>query len=256
MATELCRDAVKEHLDDAVNANAGLLLRRGMTCYDDGKVDGDKNKGGTAKQRLIGRIAGIGPSKGYRLAFARWQRATADATRFSSFSVPLVGRLYIGVDRDNALETGITVQHVWGMPMIPGSALKGLARAAARERLAGKPDLVDWLFGDDTRDESALEAGAVIFHDAWWVPAGNAKPFVAEVVTPHHGEYYKGTGAPATDFDSPIPAAQIAAQGEFHFTLEGEQTWRGVAEALLRFGLAELGIGGKRSSGYGYFECP
>lgn len=253
MKISLRRQAIRdEWFDGAVSANAGLLLRRGLKDYDEGRTSGDKAKGGSAKQKLIERLAGIAPSGGYELAFERWRNATTDPARFTRFSASLIGRLYIGLSRESALETGITVQHAWGMPMIPGSALKGVARAVARERLADKPDLVNWLFGADNHSEAAPETGALVFHDAWWVPEG--KPFAGEIVTPHHVEYYKGGGAPATDFDSPVPSPQIAAQGAFYFVIEGDENWRRVAEQLLRIALEERGVGGKRSSGYGFFS--
>lgn len=256
MAIEMRRKDLSPFIKGAKTAHAGLLLRRGITQYDESKADGDKGKGGGAKQALIERIAGMSAPDGYRRAFARWNKATEDATRFSRFRANLSGRLYIGVDRDNALETGITVQHAWGMPMIPGSALKGLARSVARQALHDRADAVTWLFGTDTKDDVELESGAIVFHDAWWVPEANTKPFVAEIVTPHHTAYYNLGKAAATDFDSPIPAPQIAAQGQFLFVLEGEEAWRELARKLLQRGLAQRGIGGKRSSGYGYFDIP
>lgn len=254
MATDICRHALRDFIPECKSAHAGLLLRRGMTAYDAASRPDDGGKGGKPKQKLIQRIAGIEPSRGYQLAYQRWCRATADKDRFTSFTVALAGRLYIGVDRENALETGLTVQHAWGMPMIPGSALKGVTRALAGERLRDKPEVVTWLFGADTKVEAEQESGAIVFHDAWWVP-GKGKPFVEEIITPHHQEYYKGKGAPATDFDSPIPAPQIAVQGSFRFTLEGRTAWCDVVARLLRDTLTERGVGGKRSSGYGYFDC-
>ena len=257
MAHDVCRQALKKHLGEAAfkgkSPNAGLLLRRGMTHYDGGKNKGDAGKGGSTKQQLIEHIAELTPSLLYRTAFRRWQQATSDATRFSAFDATLDGRLYIGVSRESALETGLTVHHAYGMPMIPGSALKGLARAVARARLGERDDAITWLFGADTHADDA-EAGGLVFHDAWWVPEGDAKPFVAEVVTPHHRDYYQGKGKPATDFDDPVPAPQIAVQGQFHFVLEGEPAWGTLACSLLKSAMAERGIGGKRSSGYGYFS--
>lgn len=266
MATELYRQALKRALGlqaDAKfiappSANAGLLLRRGLTVYEQGKTDGDSGKGGGPKQQLIQEIAKIRPSKIYKAAYRRWETATAgNSARFSQFQASLIGRLYIGLSRETALETGITVHHAYGMPMIPGSALKGLARSVARSRLAQRPDAITWIFGNEhnVATSDARETGAVIFHDAWWVPEGNAKPFVEEIVTPHHHEYYGSQGnQDATDFDSPVPAPQIAAQGSFLFVLEGDPAWREIARTLLLHGLSEYGIGGKTTSGYGLFD--
>lgn len=259
MGHKVCRKHLENHLGNALStgnapttANAGLLLRRGMTQYDAAVEHDEGGKGGTEKQKLIERIAEIRLSRLYQSAFKRWKAATDDGMRFTAFEAALLGRLYIGVARESALETGLTVHHAYGMPLIPGSALKGLARAVARTQLVGRADAIAWLFGADTEDESAQEAGGIIFHDAWWVPDG--KPFVEEVVTPHHRDYYALGKAHATDFDSPVPAPQIAVQGKFLFVLEGDPAWCSVARTLLQHGLGKRGIGGKTSSGYGYFD--
>lgn len=253
MAHDVCRHRLVDDLRVAPStANAGLLLRRGMTQYDAAVHDDAGGKGGTEKQTLIERIAGIGASPLYRSAFKRWRAAVADGARFTAFEAALIGRLYVGVARESALETGLTVHHAYGMPLIPGSALKGLARAVARTLLCERSDAIAWLFGADTQDEAAQEAGGIVFHDAWWVPDG--KPFVEDVVTPHHRDYYAQGKAHATDFDSPVPAPQIAVQGKFLFVLESDPAWCAMARALLQHGLSERGIGAKTRSGYGYFD--
>lgn len=244
--TQLCRDALRDLLARTRTPHAGLLLARGLTFWP---ADGEG--GGRAKKALIDRLTTLRPDGLYLAALARWQRLTTDAQRFTAFQATLAGRLYIGVTRDNALEAGVTTSHAYGMPLIPGSAVKGVCRAAAR-RLNLGAEAVRWMFGAETAE--AAEAGGLVFHDAWWVGGRNDRPFVCEVVTPHHAEYYGSQGeTPATDFDSPIPAYQIAVTGAFHFAIEGDPAWTRVAARLLQMTLVETGIGGKRSSGYGLF---
>ena len=93
--------------------------------------------------------------------------------------------------------------------------------------------------------------GYLVWHDAWWIPEGNTKPFVGEVVTVHHQEYYGGRGE-ATDFDSPVPNQQLAVQGSFYFVVEGDIRWVALAIRLLRDTLQQQGIGAKRAAGYGF----
>lgn len=57
--------------------------------------------------------------------YQRWQAVTAGATRFEAQAR---GRLVVGLGGKGVLEFGLTLQHVTGLPVIPGSALKGLAR--------------------------------------------------------------------------------------------------------------------------------
>lgn len=258
----LCREAVRETLDQLQrDPNVGLLLRRGMTAYDEGVSDSDggKAKGGQNKQALLEKISQTPTSEIYTLAYTRWQQATSDSDRFATFKADLIGRLYIGVNRDSALETGLTVNHTYGMPMIPGSAVKGLARACATQWMEGQDDAIAFLFGSATSDADgpdANEAGGVVFHDAWWIPDTAApRPFASEIITSHHSEYYGSEGQhDASDFDSPIPAPQLAIQGSFLFAIEGAAGWTGLATKILKHGLALRGIGAKRSSGYGFFD--
>ncbi|MDP2361400.1 MAG: type III-B CRISPR module RAMP protein Cmr6 [bacterium] len=224
----------------------GLLLAHGMESWP---VKGDSQ----IKAKLVERITNLTPVDLYEPALARWRRATSDKERFASFEAKLGGRLYIGVTRDHPLESGVTTSHSYGVPVIPGSAVKGLTRSAAcelQDQNLLKPDAIVWMFGEGGDDG---EAGGLVFHDAWWV--GKDNPFVAEVVTPHHTDYYSSHGkSPATDMDSPIPAPQIAVRGSFYFVVEGDPAWSRAAAHILRSALDLRGIGAKRNSGYGFFN--
>lgn len=252
MTVQLLRNDLKPLVESARkggSSHPGLLLSKGMTDWP-----GDGEGGGEKKRDLIDALAKQAATDFYVTALQRWQKVSSDGNRFASFEARLTGRLYIGVTRENALEAGVTTSHSYGMPMIPGSAVKGLARATAT-RLALGPEALRWMFGHDTEDDANAEAGGLVFHDAWWVGKVGDKPFVPEVVTPHHPDYYgKQGGKPATDFDSPIPAMQIAVTGKFWFVIEGPAEWAELARTLLQTGLKETGIGGKRSSGYGFFQ--
>lgn len=250
----LSRSAIRPLLDNAFSAlrraepHCGLLLAKGLASFPEG------DKAGETKAGHIRAIADLPVSDFYQLAFARWERATADAQRFAAFRLALAGRLYIGVVRDNALETGVTVSHTYGMPLLPGSAVKGLCRASAG-RWLDNVEACRWLFGNDPgEEEGTAEVGGLIFHDAWWVPEPGQKPFVREIITVHHPDYYGSEGRDrATDFDSPVPSPQIAVRGSFHFVIEGQPLWTRLARRLLEEGLRQHGVGSKRSSGYGRF---
>jgi len=187
------------------------------------------------------------------MAFERWQTCTRDSQRFHGWYGRLEGRMFIGLGTGGALETGVLTSHSYGMPMIPGSSVKGVARAHALQ-LGVPPEYRAILFGED-EDEVAHSgrqagAGSLVWHDAWWCPDAQCLPFAAEVVTVHHQSYYHGEGE-ATDFDSPVPNAQIAVQGSFYFVVEGAPTWAVRAMALLRHALSDTGMGAKRAAGYG-----
>ncbi|MBL8483897.1 MAG: type III-B CRISPR module RAMP protein Cmr6 [Rhodocyclaceae bacterium] len=249
--TQLMRPALHQIANAAPQPHAGLLLARGLAVWDEESGRRSLNAG-----NLLATVCEIEPSALYKAAYERWKQTTADRSRFAHFVGRVEGRLFAGLAGGGALETGVTTQHSYGMPMLPGSSVKGAARALARA--IGVTDAYRaGLFGED--DDSAKKAGrsggagCLVWHDAWWVPDG--KPYVREVVTVHHQEYYGGRGE-ATDFDSPVPCAQIAVRGSFHFVVEGDPAWAELALSLLRQALKTTGIGAKRAAGYGYLPLP
>jgi CRISPR-associated protein Cmr6 len=230
--------------------HAGLMLQRGWADYGE---NGDNADGKTAHLK---RICAIGVSEVYQRAYERWERATKDTTRFSQHELKLVNRLLIGLASTGSLETGCAISHTWGMPYIPGSSVKGVVRAYAEKTLGKDNPLVREMFGaaHDSADKEEL-SGVVAFHDAWWLPKGS--PFVPEVLTVHHTDYYTKEGeTPASDKDSPVPVSLLAVEGKFLFVIEGPPAWARQAGKWLEAGLVASGIGAKTRSGYGYFEKP
>lgn len=190
----------------------------------------------------------------YRHAFRRWKGATTDQQRFRQLTLALKSRLFIGTAGGGALETACAIGHSHGMPYIPGSSVKGVVNAHARQRFAGKGNkglaVCAELFG------SSDLAGLISFHDAWWVPGSAESPLVPEVVTSHHMKYYSTDGeTPATDWDRPVPNAQVAVQGRFLFVVEGPSAWLGLAAEILADALSTRGIGAKTRAGYGFFNA-
>lgn len=54
------------------------------------------------------------------------------------FPANLEGRLAIGLGQTTVFETGLTLHHLYGVPIIPGSAVKGVTRAYALLEIAEK----------------------------------------------------------------------------------------------------------------------
>lgn len=217
--------------------HAGLLMQRGLYSWDkDDKSD---------KESLIGRVGNIDASELYKKAYTRWQNMTSDEQRFAVTAAKIVGRLYTGLSSATALETGLTTHHTYGMPMLAGSSVKG-ATASYAEKIGLPENVRQILFGDEDN------AGAVVWHDAWWIP--NGKPFVGEIITTHHQDYYNGKQEQADEMETPIPNQQIACQGSFYFVVEcGNKAWADFANQLLFEMLQNQGMGSKTASGYGYF---
>ncbi len=255
MATKLMRADLRPLYEAATgDPHPGLLLQRGLAEHDD---DPD------VKKEHVERICASTAGDFYRRAYDRWTKATADTARFRSVNLKLRTRLFIGLTGGGMLETGCAISRAHGTPHIPGSSVKGIVAAHALERLDETGDTFRELFGArPTEDRPDALSGLIAFHDAWWVPDSAEpplvkRPLVKEVVTTHHPEYYTREGAtPATDFDSPVPNAQVAVQGAFRFVIGGPGEWLDVAERMLVSALTASGAGAKTRAGYGLFADP
>ncbi|NTW00338.1 MAG: type III-B CRISPR module RAMP protein Cmr6 [Oscillochloris sp.] len=204
----------------------------------------------------------------YQQFYPRWQQSLFDlGARCREAHV--CGRMVVGLGDESVLETSVALHHTYGVPYIPGSALKGLAARFVRERLAGVTDWGDWkddgkkktwvagrgyqvIFGD------TANAGYISFFDALLkVPEKGSTPQALhpDVITVHHSDYYRGEkdAAPA-DWDSPTPVPFLSATGNYLIALSGPEHWIDTTFDILEHALRELGIGAKTSSGYGRME--
>ena len=188
----------------------------------------------------------------YRAAFARWSEAMSAWPHTSRCRATTLSPTAIGLGTTCLVDIGITLHHTYGVPYLPGSALKGLARRAAADY-----DLTDEqvsvLFGDDN-----ASAGYVTFWDGWLDPdaTGVLKP---DVITVHHPKYYAtGGDLPPTDFDDPNPVAflSVAPGVEFRVAVSAPDApeWLPHAVEILAHGLRTLGIGAKTAVGYGTLD--
>ncbi len=70
----------------------------------------------------------------------RLEAALAEAGPVQAFTGQAAWRLAVGLGSEHPLENGFTLHRVHGFPYLPGSSLKGLARAAGLVELAGEGD--------------------------------------------------------------------------------------------------------------------
>lgn len=245
---QACRNALLEAT--GAPSHAGLLLAHYLEETDDPE----------ARQEVLNAaVAASQRCKGvYEPAFRRWKEITEPMAHAEA---KIENRLIVGLGAESALEAGLRLHYTYGTPLIPGSALKGLAshycarvwgKATAGFRKDG--ECYRQLFG------ATDDAGFVTFHDAWITP-GSLVPesgLALDVMTPHHSKYYTGGGdAPPSDFDDPIPWAFLSVRGTFYLAIEcddgtGESgKWAKLAMRLLLEAAREWGVGGKTNSGYG-----
>lgn len=77
-----------------------------------------------ARPGWLARLGGQPEPPDYRYAFERWKSSLSPGDRWAE--VTLLGRLLVGHGIPSAVDVGLTVHHTWGVPVIPGSALKGV----------------------------------------------------------------------------------------------------------------------------------
>jgi CRISPR-associated protein Cmr6 len=220
----------------------------------------------------------------YAQAYRRWEQSFQGPDTIN-FTVRAESRLLVGHGTSSATGVGLTLHHTWGVPVLPGSALKGLTAHYVQTVYGPEPGIEEperepfrgttWefsrpsqvpgevfrrLFGAPDVDEHSERGsqGEVIFHDALWIPPGEGRgPMLArDVLTVHQREYYESGGREwPVDFDDPNPVSflTVAPGNRFLVVREGrggrvllERAGRYVGEAL-----ASWGLGGKTAAGYG-----
>jgi len=192
-------------------------------------------------------------------------------------------RLIIGLGASHPQETSMTLHHIYGIPYIPGSAIKGVTRHWAVLKFAeemSKSENIKFekaiekvskalengekmdLKVEDLEFNQLIEIfgtqkqeGKVIFFDAYPVGEINLK---IDVMNPHYSEYYS-KGQPPTDWQNPIPIKFLTVENtkfEFYLGIKSKNS-EGLLDKtkrLLLEALKEYGIGAKTSLGYGILK--
>lgn len=213
----------------------------------------------------------------------RWKIVTAGATTFPAVTI---GPLTLHLARASALENaGICLHPLYGFTYLPGSGLKGMARAYAEtiwlptqtdQKQAWRriEDVFGWAPGSDigknwkpegiaerAKDDKA-RVGGIVFHDAWpetW------PQLVVDIVNNHHPDYYQAApddnARPPGDWENPVPVYFLAVKPGTTFTFAISKRRANLADDLLSLArqwllgaLCHLGAGAKTVAGYGAFK--
>jgi CRISPR-associated protein Cmr6 len=153
-------------------------------------------------------------------------------------------RMVIGLGGEHPQETSMTLHHIYGIPYIPGSAIKGITRHWAESK--NDPDFVE-VFGDESQE------GNVIFMDAF--PKDNIELEV-DIMNPHYPDYYTKQ-KPPTDYQNPNPIFFLTVGKNTKFTfylLSKNRKLLDKTISWLKSALLEQGIGAKTAVGYGIFN--
>ena len=190
--TKLVRAKIAGDFRCSSSVNPSLLLQKGFQEIAFGSDKAGTDGISSEKTAHLKKVANLPASEEYVHAFNRWFTLTEDPSRFQRNVFKIATRLLIGLTGNGVLETGCSVSRNYGMPYIPGSSITGVVRAWAAEHLSSHSSELDALFGTYDSEQVNRVAGDVTFHDAWWIPKEGCKPFVLDVVTTHHQNYYNG----------------------------------------------------------------
>ncbi|OLE54351.1 MAG: type III-B CRISPR module RAMP protein Cmr6 [Acidobacteria bacterium 13_1_20CM_3_53_8] len=258
------RDALATiNLNISERPNAGLWLYKYMEDATDTKSRADF-------ARQVAEIEEPSANKPdeipvYKRFYDSWEKTLKEELNADCRKAKVQNRMVVGLGADGVLETSVALHRTYGVPYIPGSALKGLTAAFARHYCG-----VDWQ-QDSTKGYYKIvfgtndEAGYVTFFDALYVPNSghDKKALHFDIMTVHHESYYqgkkddKGHHLPPADWDDPNPIPFISTTGEYLIALaapEGCEAWLNAAHIILEEALKCEGIGAKTSSGYGRME--
>ena len=193
----------------------------------------------------------------------------------------LEGRLAMNLADSLIQNAGISLDRLFGMPFIPGSAVKGVCRHAALEQIkttdpSDLPLLLDQfreVFGTsesdfargDLRDYRALLGGRaenyrgrVSFLPAY--PLNEAR-IVLDLTCVHYPDYYRTGQMQDLSIEkpqpNPFPVVEVGAQFAFCLVLnrpKGSDSVLESARQWLESALTVRGLGAKTASGYGWFS--
>ena len=211
-----------------------------------------------------------------------------------AFEATLGSRMMVNLAGGVVENAGIALDRCFGLPVIPGSAVKGIARAQAlweiressedkkRETLLlamvifgyCKKDLDEkgdfgWAGGKNHAQDLAKELKAGDFKGcACFLPAYPTTPptLLVDMVNPHYSNYYSGNEPFAQDNDSPKPNyfPAVKAGSSFGFAaivcrLPNLPTLNkgqilDQTKKWLERAVTRKGVGAKTAAGYGWFE--
>ena len=191
------------------------------------------------------------------------QYQVADCT----FRLKTQTRLIVGLGSGSVLETSIKLHHIYGIPYIPASAIKGILRAYRiwelakwnEDKFKEIENRIDETKLDNKEEEKIIEIfgnqqqkGKLIVLDAYPI---NFEGFDVDIMNPHFPDYYD-KGEPPADWQNPNPITFLAIpeNTEFNFYFKNTSVYDGNLKEELKEAFENIGIGAKTALGYGILE--
>lgn len=242
------------------NSHPGLLLDKYVESWDATALPGKLSER-VQKPALesVARLSQDAPPGLDLTALRSRRQGLFRALQAQCFSCVTCGPLTLHLARASALENaGICLHPLYGFVYLPGSGLKGMARAYAE---------TVWLPAQ--HDKAAAQAscaavfgstdcsGTIVFHDAWPVKWPR---LIVDILNNHHADYYQNAEPPG-DWENPVPVYFLAVERDTEFEFALAKRRADVSDALLDQArewllgaLCHLGAGAKTNTGYGTFR--
>ncbi len=294
-------DAARWSVLRIVTRGADLLRRDAQRLRDSARRSANPEKADKQLRQaeIADKMANTAPPES-RLSAACIQNAQSFLQQLNhsyggsiaTFEATLGGRVMINLAGGVIENAGISLDRCFGLPLIPGSAVKGITRAHAlweiKEASAAEKDCqllaamllfgygandvtgdFAWAAGLSSARNSAREIGAEEFKGcACFLPAypTTLPTLAADMVNPHYPQYYSGRAARAEDSESPLPNyfPAVEAGSTFGFAVllnraphvpnVTSEGLLGQARLWLEDAVTRRGVGAKTAAGYGWFE--
>lgn len=249
-------------------AHPGLALDRFYLPGEEGEKESL-----VALHRLLERIAPF-QAETYEVVWDRVHRdldldgkasfsdSRVGDSAYVAFTVETKSRMLISPNSGSTVTEGsLALHHTYGVPMIPGSTVKGQVRAYLRAIGLDKTLLED-LLGNETERETDQVSGLLHFFDALWDPSSGSEPLARDLVNPHHSEYYTATKNREfpSPSDEPVPAFFMTVRpGQkfrviFSTSQAASEELLFIAKQWLLPAFESQSFGTKGTSGYGRFS--
>lgn len=242
------------------------------------------------KMSKSGRISNFAGQAKVKSETLKKELAATYGDLAATFSATLAARLMVNMAGGIIENAGISLDRLLGLPFIPGSAVKGIARQQAlwdihdaennqKEELLkialvafgfGSHDICSdfaWAAGENiakqVSDQICAEEfkGCIAFLPAY--PVQNCR-VVVDMVNTHYPKYYTGRANTAEDTENPIlnyfPAVESGAVFQFSVAVIREthlvdaKTFLAQVQKWTESAVSNKGIGAKTAAGYGWFH--
>ena len=230
------------------NGNAGLWYDK--FCHSWASLS--KTRMEIDKEAWISEVVGRRGDRDGLKGHSERQRKMIECLGGRYVDLQTVGPFVTGLGRDHPVENGFLWHHTLGIPYLPGSSVKGMVGAWAKQWREEEEATWRLVLGSEGH------VGEVMFFDA--LPKAPVELRI-DVMTPHYGDYYQ-EGKPPGDWISPVPIPflTVGEGATFRFAVAPKQrsaeAGAGCETACrwLREALEWIGAGAKTAVGYGRFD--